>query len=305
MIAVGMTVALGAGVLALRRPSGRGLAGVDGRGLVAPARLGRVLGADGFQDALAVGSQFGGTKEAENAIMASPRAYSGRLAGLPLVKGAPLLPPVGNSVQDWLDFGAVAVGQTSAAATAVLANNPGRIFGIATVGDFVETDSCGGGDDSMSGCMVSVTFRPRHPGFAFGELVVMAGDVWGGTQKSLDVGLYETKLFGFGLELGIPAYIGTLSAGGGISDSIDVPAGESVGHCFAQPTNAEAPTLTGVYVEVSPGPPATVILHHSSARSAGFDIFCTVALAHPTLPAPGTAAIVPVWDADGPAAIIP
>lgn len=246
---------------------------------------------------------YGGVREAAEAIMDSPRPYEGPLAGLPVATGVPLPPPAGKSARDWLDFGPLGIGLSSAPGEAILSDSQRRIFGIATVGDFSESDTCGAAGWPAR-CTVSVTFRPRHEGLARGELVILAGDTLGDSGK-IDVVLYETRLFGYGSGSAAPEYVGSIRASSANEDSIGLPPDVSAAHCFAQPTDAEAPTLTGVYAEVAPGPPPLVILHHSSAKTATFDVFCSSTETSPPAAAPPPALVVPIWSADGGSAIIP
>lgn len=256
--------------------------------------LRRSLAKSAGQGALepAAGLRFGDGFEALQAVLASPRPYSGELSGLPVSVGDIVLPNSGQLQQDWLDLGAAEVGSTGAPGHALLANHTTRILGIVTTGDFVESDSCGSGDP-VAGCVMSVSFRPTHAGLATGKLLVFTGDQFG-SKRTMALGVFETRLVGTGLPPPVPVFAGNIIAGPLTADSLAAPQGVSFGRCFAQPANAEAPTLTGVYVEVVAGPPQQIVLHHSSARAASFDVFCTLAPGMPQQAPPPTAEAVPV-----------
>lgn len=236
-------------------------------------------------------SGFGSAQQAEHSILEHPRLDQGDSPGFfSAIKG--FLPMGAGSTKSWLDFGAVPVGQRSLVGKVQPIDYLGRIIGIATVGDFTETDSCGS-VEAFSGCDISVEFDPRQTGFSQGELIIIT-TFDGNVTKENAVKVYTAYLFGYGTGPQMPVYIGTAVVGAAVADPVPLPPGVNVAHCIASPTNAEAPTLTGVYVEVL-AKGGAVVLHHSAAVSAIFDIYCTTPPVATPESQPGSALAIPVW----------
>ncbi|WP_245984410.1 choice-of-anchor D domain-containing protein [Streptomyces tateyamensis] len=93
----------------------------------------------------------------------------------------PPYPPSGVGVSPTaLAFGSVATGATGAA-QAVTVSNPtsaaAAVAGIATTGDFAQTNTCGSSIAAGGSCTVNVTFAPTATGSRTGTLTVNAGGV--------------------------------------------------------------------------------------------------------------------------------
>lgn len=98
-----------------------------------------------------------------------------------------------------LTFSAQAVGTTSLAQTVTLTNTGGAalsITGIATTGNFSESDNCGSSVAGGAGCTISVSFTPQQTGTATGTLSV--SDNAAGSPQT--VSLSGSGVFSFTLD---------------------------------------------------------------------------------------------------------
>jgi hypothetical protein len=101
-----------------------------------------------------------------------------------------------------LTFGSTTVGTNSATQTVTVSNTGGAaatVSGIATTGDFTQTNTCGTSIAAGAGCVVTVTFRPTAAGTRNGTLTVSSN----ATNPAMNVALTGT---------GTPAGSATLSA---------------------------------------------------------------------------------------------
>ncbi|HEX6737123.1 MAG TPA: choice-of-anchor D domain-containing protein, partial [Vicinamibacteria bacterium] len=100
-----------------------------------------------------------------------------------------------------LAFGSVEAGAASAPQAVTVTNNgpgPLTLGGIATEGDFTQSNDCGASLAEGASCTVSLSFAPAAAGTRQG-LLVLTDDAFNGAQRA--------RLIGTGLQAGVPAVV--------------------------------------------------------------------------------------------------
>jgi len=126
-------------------------------------------------NAYLTGSTLSGNFPTSNSVQGSCSSCATGSADVFVVELSSLRLPVASLAPATLNFGSVNVGASNSAATVTLANlgdAPLSLGGVATTGDFSQTNSCGSSVAPAASCTLTVTFSPTASGTRTGTLIV-------------------------------------------------------------------------------------------------------------------------------------
>ena len=130
---------------------------------------------DGTGNAYLTGSTLSGNFPTSNPLQSSCSSCATGSADVFVAELSSLQLSVASLAPATLSFGSVNVGTSSSASTATLTNlgdAPLSLSGVATTGDFSQTNNCGSSVAPAASCTLNLTFSPRAGGTRTGTLVV-------------------------------------------------------------------------------------------------------------------------------------